>query len=208
MLVTAQVVLRGHERRRDIVIAGPRPGELSTDDYIDLGHLSVRGQARLAETVATALAAMPAVREAPRERIRGEPMQELFKNWLVGFGLGLGLLIVFYGMTMPAQPFIYVGSEGACGSDVSESIVGPGRPWNVLQALRWWPVEHDRTQSRLRVSRDHDQAAGIQASARPKHRASARRLQPDLAVCCHAVDREPGRRASVVHLQDHQLGRG
>ena len=45
------------------LIAGPRPGELSTDDYVDLGHLSVRGQARLAETVATALAAMPAVRE-------------------------------------------------------------------------------------------------------------------------------------------------
>lgn len=29
--------------------------------------------------------------------------------WLVGVGLGVGLLVVFYGMLLPAKPFIYVG---------------------------------------------------------------------------------------------------
>jgi len=29
--------------------------------------------------------------------------------WLVGVGLGVGLLVVFYGMSLPAKPFIYVG---------------------------------------------------------------------------------------------------
>ena len=38
-------------------------GELSVDDFVDLGHLSVPGQARLAEVVAKALGTMPAVRK-------------------------------------------------------------------------------------------------------------------------------------------------
>lgn len=33
----------------------------------------------------------------------------LFITGLVGLGLGIGLLMVFYGMSMPAKPFIYVG---------------------------------------------------------------------------------------------------
>jgi hypothetical protein len=37
--------------------------ELSENDYVDLGHLNVRGQARLAQTVAAALAGMPAARQ-------------------------------------------------------------------------------------------------------------------------------------------------
>jgi hypothetical protein len=37
--------------------------ELSVNDFVDLGHLSVPGQARIAEVVAKALATMPAVRE-------------------------------------------------------------------------------------------------------------------------------------------------
>lgn len=28
---------------------------------------------------------------------------------IVGLGLGIGLLFVFYGMMLPAKPFIYVG---------------------------------------------------------------------------------------------------
>jgi hypothetical protein len=34
---------------------------------------------------------------------------QLLLSWLVGLGLGVGMLIVFYGMSMPARPFIYVG---------------------------------------------------------------------------------------------------
>lgn len=33
----------------------------------------------------------------------------LLRAWLTGFGLGLGLLIIFYGMIIPAVPFVYVG---------------------------------------------------------------------------------------------------
>ncbi len=29
--------------------------------------------------------------------------------WLVGVGLGIGMLIILYGMSLPAQPFVYVG---------------------------------------------------------------------------------------------------
>jgi hypothetical protein len=29
--------------------------------------------------------------------------------WFVGVGLGVGLLIILYCMSLPAQPFVYVG---------------------------------------------------------------------------------------------------
>jgi hypothetical protein len=42
------------------LIAGE--GDLSVNDFIDLGHLSVPGQEKLAERVANALNTMPALR--------------------------------------------------------------------------------------------------------------------------------------------------
>jgi len=43
-------------------------GELSVDDFCDIGHLSVPGQAKLAERVANALSAMPAVRNRTKKQ--------------------------------------------------------------------------------------------------------------------------------------------
>jgi len=36
-------------------------------------------------------------------------LRKLLGAWAIGFGLGVGLLIVFYGMIIPAEPFVYVG---------------------------------------------------------------------------------------------------
>jgi hypothetical protein len=35
--------------------------------------------------------------------------QQLLTTWLIGVGIGIGLLVIFYGMSLPANPFIYVG---------------------------------------------------------------------------------------------------